>query len=73
MKLWLLEWPDAFPDETNVMVIRAATKEEAVELAKQDQFYYHGTQHHFKYKFDNAKWTINEIRIDGETEVVVSA
>lgn len=69
MKLWKLEWPEAYPDETGLLIIRAETKDEAIELAKQDQFYYSTYQHH-RYKFDGAKWSIEELTIEGDSGIV---
>lgn len=70
MKFWKIEWPEAYPDETGLLIIRAETKEQAIEFAKQDQFYYHGDQIHYKLKFDRRKWTIEELSIDGESGIV---
>lgn len=68
MKLWKLEWPEAYPDETGLLIIRAETKEQAIEFAKQDQYYYSAPYH--RIKFDTEAWTIKELTIEGDSGIV---
>lgn len=69
MKLWKLEWPEAYPDETGLLIIRAETKDEAIEFAKQDQHYYSDAPY-LKIKFDVDKWSIEELTIEGDSGIV---
>jgi hypothetical protein len=69
MKLWKIQWPEAYPDETGLLLIRAESKERAIEIAKKDQ-YYDESAPYTTLKFKDERYEIEEVVIDGEEGVV---
>lgn len=68
MKLWKIEWDEVYPDEIGLIIIRAESKEDAIELAKQESGYYKWLAN--RRKFDSRKWEIVELTIVGDTGII---